>query len=76
MNKERTIYLEPGETITITNAPPVETPKIFSIGKGAKFIDVHRSTLYRAEQAGKITFDRTGKSPKVTQSELLKFKTK
>ncbi len=72
----RTIYIEPGETITITTNPPSEKTEIFSIGKGAKFINVHRSTLYRAEQAGKITFDRTGKSPKVTESELLKFKNK
>jgi len=77
MNNERTIYLKPGESVVIKHADsPIENDEIFSISKGAKLINVHRSTLYRAEKDGKIVFNRTCKSPKITHSELLKIKNK
>jgi excisionase family DNA binding protein len=77
MSNVKTIHLQPGETAIITMAGlPIKNNETFSISKGAKLINVHRSTLYRAEKEGKIVFDRTGKSPKITHSELLKIKNK
>jgi hypothetical protein len=73
----QTIYLKPGETAIIKMADsPIENDKLFSISKGAKLINVNRSTLYRAEENGKIVFDRKNKTPRITYSELLKFKNK
>ena len=77
MSKVKEIILKPGESVVIKHSDSlIENDELFSISKGAKLINVNRSTLYRAEESGKIVFNRTGKSPKITYSELLKIKNK
>lgn len=75
MSNERIIELQPGETLTIKHAnSPSEMDKSYSISEGALLFKINRSTIYRAEEKGTITLDRTKKSPKIKYSELLKLK--
>ena len=77
MSKETTIHLKPGESVLIKIADsPIESDKTYKIPEGADVIGVNKSTLYRAEKLGKITFDKTSKPPRVTHEELMKFKNK
>ena len=77
MSNERIIELKPGESVVIKHADlPIRIEKSYSIPEGAKLIGVNKSTLYRAEKLGKITFDKTSKPPRVTEEELTKFKNK
>ena len=77
MSKETTIHLKPGESVLIKIADsPIEIEKTYKIPEGADVIGVNKSTLYRAEKLGKITFDKSSKPPRVTHEELMKFKNK
>lgn len=75
MQKVKTIHLEPGETAIIKMADSSSNSEVFySITKGAELIKVNRSTIYRAETKGIISLDRTQKSPRISETELLKLK--
>lgn len=75
MQKVKTIHLEPGETAIIKMADSSSNSEVFySITKGAELIKVNRSTIYRAENKGIISLDRTKKSPRISETELLKLK--
>lgn len=75
MQKERTIEIQPGESVRIVIADSSSNSEIFySIKKGAELIKVNRSTIYRAENKGIISLDRTQKSPRISETELLKLK--
>lgn len=75
MQKERTIEIKPGESVTIKMVDSSSNSEVFySITKGAELIKVNRSTIYRAETKGTISLDRTQKSPRISQTELLKLK--
>jgi len=77
MSNERIIELKPGESVLIKIADsPIESDKTYKIPGGAEIIGVNKSTLYRAEKLGKITFDKSSKPPRVTHEELIKFKNK
>jgi len=77
MSNERIIELQPGESVLIKIADsPIESEKTYKIPEGAEIIGVNKSTLYRAEKLGKITFDKSSKPPRVTHEELMKFKNK
>lgn len=75
MQKERTIEIQPGESVRIVIADSSSNSEVFySITKGAELIKVNRSTIYRAETKGIISLDRTQKSPRISETELLKLK--
>lgn len=75
MQKETIIEIKPGESVTIKIADSPSNSEVFySITKGAELIKVNRSTIYRAEEKGTISLDRTKKSPRISQTELLKLK--
>lgn len=77
MSKERIIKLQPGESVRIVIADSlIESEKTYKIPEGAEIIGINKSTLYRAEKLGKITFDKSSKPPRVTHKELMKFKNK
>lgn len=75
MQKERTIEIQPGESVRIVIADSLINSEVFySITKGAELIKVNRSTIYRAEEKGIISLDRNQKSPRISETELLKLK--
>ena len=75
MKEPTIIEIQPGESVTIKMADSSINSEVFySITKGAELIKVNRSTIYRAENKGTISLDRTQKSPRISQTELLKLK--
>lgn len=77
MKEPTIIELQPGESVLIKIADlPIESEKTYKIPEGAEIIGMNKSTLYRAEKLGKITFDKSSKPPRVTHEELMKFKNK